>query len=85
MRVKCILGICLALIITVTGCKEEPKTVTKEPTAVTKGANPVKADSKAPVKVSVRATAEQGKEEKEYFAVFMEGKKVGYAIQRTSA
>ncbi len=92
MRVKCILGICLALIIAVTGCREEPKTTTKEPTGVMKGADKVKADFKAPAevsvkapgKVSVKATAEQGEEEKEYFAVFMEGKKVGYAIQSRS-
>lgn len=84
MRVKCILGICLALIIAVTGCREEPKTTTKEPTGVMKGADKGKAEFKAPAEVSVKAPAEQGEEEKEYFAVFMEGKKVGYAIQSRS-
>lgn len=84
MRAKFILGICLALIIMVTGCKDEPETATREPTGITKGADPAKADSKAPATVSVDTTAEPGNGDKEYLAVFMEGKKVGYAIQSRS-
>ena len=69
MRVKFLLSIFLALIITATGCKDKPKPVAIRPKPVAKEPKP--------------ATKEPGKgihDETEYYAVFMEGKKVGYVI-----
>lgn len=85
MRAKHILSIFLVLVMLVSGCKEEPESTTNRLEPVTVG-------SKEAVEVSVesadegsaKAGDEQGGEAKEYFAVFMEGKKVGHAIQSRS-
>ena len=77
MRIKCLLGIALALIITVTGCKDEPKPVKITPKPVAEEPKPA---TKEPTPVA-KEPRKEGQDETEYYAVFMEGKKVGYVIQ----
>ncbi|MHC4743453.1 MAG: hypothetical protein ACYS8Z_16175, partial [Planctomycetota bacterium] len=85
MRAKYILSIFLVLAMLISGCKEEPKTTTKGPEPATVGSKgSAEVSAKSPGEVSAKASNEQGEEEKEYFAVFMEGKKVGHAIQTRS-
>jgi len=98
MRIRYLVGICLALALVTTGCKNEPEPTPEEPTAVktaSKEVAPKKPVTERPVQeqpvskepVRDKAPAEQPVSEKEapdeteYFAVFMEGKKVGHAIQ----
>jgi hypothetical protein len=97
MRARCLFYIYLVLILTMTGCKKEPETagetLPKKP--VVEDSTPQKALTEQPVRekpaleepVRDKAPAEQPvpqeatSDQTEYFAVFMEGKKVGYAIQ----
>ncbi|MHC4693683.1 MAG: transglutaminase-like domain-containing protein [Planctomycetota bacterium] len=97
MRIRYLVGICLALVLMATGCKNEPeptpeesvavKTVPKEVTpekTVTEQSVQEQPVSKEPVRIKSSAeqpVSEEAPEETEYFAVFMEGKKVGHAIQ----
>ena len=85
MRVKPLVKSCLALIVmaaSVAGlaCKEEPKPVSKEPKSVTTQPKTVTAEPKPVTKKPKKDVPEEA----EYFAVFMEGKKVGYAVQSRS-
>jgi len=101
MKNKCLLWICLVLVVlTITGCRKKPAPTPKEstqkaelseqPTAEQAASDkPTKQEPKmfeparqAEEPVSVKDRSEQAQpEETEYFALFMEGKKVGYAIQ----
>ncbi|NIP26975.1 MAG: hypothetical protein GWN67_23835 [Phycisphaerae bacterium] len=93
MRIRYFVGICLVLVLAATGCKNEPEPTQEEPTAVktvSKEDTPEKTVTERSVQeqpvskepVQDKAPAEQPvSEETEYFAVFMEGKKVGHAIQ----
>ncbi len=99
MRIRYFFGICLALALVATGCKNEPEPMLEEPAAVKAIPNevtPVKTVTERSLQEQLvskeaaqdKASAEQptpreeAPDETEYFAVFMEGKKVGYAIQR---
>jgi hypothetical protein len=88
MKTKCILWICLVpVILAGVGCRKKspppqeeskPKVELSEQTA----AKQAVLEKPAQEAVSVKAGSEQAPpEEMEYFALFMEGKKVGYAIQ----
>ncbi len=97
MRIRYFFGICLVLLLAATGCKNEPEPTQEEPTAikavskevtpkktVTEGSVQEQPASKEPVQNKAQAeqpVSEEAPEEPEYFAVFMEGKKVGHAIQ----
>ncbi len=86
MRVKCILSIALAFIIAVAGCKDEPKQkpVPEEPAPVAKEPRPTTQEPKPTTKEPTAVTEKPRRDvrdETEYYAVFMEGKKVGYVIQ----
>jgi len=70
MRLRYLVSICLTLLAVTTGCKKE------KPAGVTK------AGVNQPAAVGLTKVVESPTEEMEYFAVFMEGKKVGSAIQR---
>jgi len=71
MKAKCLFGICLVFVaMTVEGCRKKSPSVPEAPV------------QQAKESVSVKAGPEQSQpEETEYFALFMEGKKVGHAIQ----
>ena len=88
MRIRYLIGICLVLVLATTGCKNEQEPIPEESAAVksiSKEVTPKKTVTEEPVRD--KASAEQpvpeeaASDEAEYFAVFMEGKKVGYAIQ----
>lgn len=96
MRAKYLAGICLALILLAPGCKKEPEPVTEEPspnTPAVQAVAPAKTtldeavQEVAPAKTTPDETAQElapaktTLDETEYFAVFMEGKKVGHAMQ----
>ncbi|MBW7989720.1 MAG: transglutaminase domain-containing protein [Planctomycetes bacterium] len=88
MKDKCLLGICfLLVVINVVGCRKKSTPSSPqsgEQTEVATQAEPDKTVAEKPLpKETVPAidVAEAHEEETEYFAVFMEGKKVGYAIQ----
>ncbi|MBW8038477.1 MAG: transglutaminase domain-containing protein [Planctomycetes bacterium] len=89
MRVWYLIGVCLVLTLAATGCKKEPEPVPEESAAVKSILKSVVTTKKTVTEEPVRdkASAEQpvlseaASDEKEYFALFMEGKKVGYAIQ----
>jgi len=77
MRVWYLVGVCLVLVLVATGCKKEPEPVPEKP--VPEKPVPEKPTPEKP------ALKEAAVEETEHFAVFIEGKKVGYAIQRRFA
>jgi hypothetical protein len=97
MRTRYLLCIYLVLIFTLTGCKKEPETteetipkkpvvekpvpetVAKEQPLQDKPVLEEPVQDKAPSEPPI--SEERPSVEVEYFAVFMEGKKVGYAIQ----
>ena len=84
MRVKCLLSIALALIMTVAGCKDEPKPVSMAQKPVAEEPKPAAKEPKPLTKEPTAVAKEPRKEtqdETEYYAVFMEGKKVGHVIQ----
>ncbi|HLB73300.1 MAG TPA: transglutaminase-like domain-containing protein [Sedimentisphaerales bacterium] len=91
MRVKYILSICLAFAMIVAGCKEEPKTVSEQTKPAVKEAEPVTTETKPVVEEAEPVTTEskpvtkepkkEVRDETEYYAVFMEGKKVGYVTE----
>jgi len=97
MKDKCLLVICFLLVVTnVVGCRKKspssPQQSMRQTTAsnqdgteqVSLGTPDKSATEKLLSQESVSANdvAEDQGEETEYFALFMEGKKVGYAIQR---
>jgi hypothetical protein len=90
MRVRYILCVCLVLATAIAGCRKEPEPAVEEPAPEKaakvqeqpKAEEPVR--DKAAAEESVRETPvseETSAEETEYFAVFVEGKKIGHAIQ----
>jgi hypothetical protein len=97
MRIRYLVGICSVLVLVATGCKNEPESNPEESVAVkttSKEVTPLKTVtersvqeqpvSKEPVRDKSSAeqpVSEETPDETEYFAVFMEGKKVGHAIQ----
>jgi hypothetical protein len=95
MKAKCLLWICLVLVvINAMGCRkkspspqEESKQkveLSEQATAKQSAQKPmaVKPEQQSQDSASVKGGVEQAQpEETEYFAVLMEGKKVGYAIQ----
>lgn len=85
MRDKLFLTICLALIITVTGCKDEPKQAPIEKPTTAEESNTVaeapNTGTQETPKPATKGPGKEGWDETEYYAVFMEGKKVGYVIQ----
>ena len=100
MKAKCLLWICLVLVvINAVGCRKkspppeestQQKEVLEQPTTeqaasdkpATEEPKMVEPAWQAEEPVSVKAGSEQTQpEETEYFALFMDGKKVGYAIQ----
>ncbi|MGB2806644.1 MAG: transglutaminase-like domain-containing protein [Sedimentisphaerales bacterium] len=98
MRIRYLVGVCLALALAATGCKNEPESIPEESAAVksvSKEVTPEKTVTEQPLRekpaleepVRDKAPAEQpvpeeaASDETEYFAIFMEGKKVGHAIQ----
>ena len=83
MRVWYLIGVCLVLALVATGCKRKPEPVPEKPVPE----KPVPEKS-APEKPALEeptpkkpALKEAAVEETEHFAVFIESKKVGYAIQ----
>ncbi len=87
MRVWYLVGVYLVLVLVATGCKKEPEPVPEKPVPE----KPVPEKS-APEKPALEeptpkkpALKEAAVEETEHFAVFIEGKKVGYAIQNRFA
>ncbi|MBN2137942.1 MAG: transglutaminase domain-containing protein [Sedimentisphaerales bacterium] len=92
MRVKFLITILLALILTAFGCSKKSKPEVNRPGP---DAQSVKTDNQKPAPDSeeiktepnrIEQAADLDGEEAEYLAVFMEGKKVGYAVQnRTEA
>ncbi|MBA7610549.1 hypothetical protein ES703_17760 [subsurface metagenome] len=96
MKVKCLFGICLVLVaVNAMGCRkkspspqEESKhkvELSEQATAKQAAQKPmaVKPEQQSQESASVKAGSEQAQpEETEYFALFMDGKKVGYAIHR---
>jgi len=94
MRAKYLACICLTLLLLTVGCKKEPASETPDkPSPTTTAVQEITPEKTAPEKgVAVKAapvirapekTAPQPSTlgEKEYYAVFMEGKKVGHAVQ----
>ncbi len=71
MKVKCLFGICLVFMaITAKGCRKKTPSAPEAPV------------QQAKKSVSVKPRPKQAQsEETEYFALFLEGKKVGHAIQ----
>ncbi len=88
MKTKYLLWICLvSVILAGVGCRRKsppPQEVSKPKVELSEQTTAKQAVLEKPAQeaVSVKAEAEQAQpEETEYFALFMEGKKVGYAIQ----
>jgi len=88
MKTKYLLWICLvSVILAGVGCRKKsppPQEVSKPEGDLSEQTTVKQAVLEKPAQeaVSVKAGSEQAQpEETEYFAVFMEGKKVGYAIQ----
>jgi hypothetical protein len=94
MKDKCLLGICFLLVVINVGggCRKKPSSSSQESVQQTKVSNQAEIEQTAPDKsaaeklisqesVSAVDVSEDQGEETEYFALFMEGKKVGYAIQ----
>ncbi len=90
MKDKCLLGICFLLVVinVVGGCRKKSTSSPPQSVQQTEESNQAAPDKSASEKVlaqegSVSAidVSEAQVEETEYFALFMEGKKVGYAIQ----
>jgi hypothetical protein len=88
MRTKYLLWICLvSAILAGVGCRKKsppPQEVSKPKVELSEQTTAKQAVLEKPAQeaVSVKAGSEQAQpEETEYFALFMEGKKVGYAIQ----
>lgn len=80
MNSKKLFGLCLVLIMTALGCRKEPEPVVEKPApADWKTAPEVSTRQYEPGK---RVAVESEAAETEYFAIFMEGKKVGHSIQR---
>src|SRR4030042_972404 len=69
MKTKCIIGFCLVLAaINITACRKKSQPSQEQPTLQ--------------IESAPKPTAKQIQpDETEYFALFMEGKKIGYAIQ----
>jgi len=90
MKAKSILGICLLLVvINAVGCRKKTPPPPENSTQQVETFEPAeqiasyKPAGQAVESVSVKDVSEQGQpEETEYFAVFMEGKKAGYAINK---
>lgn len=69
MKTRCLIGVCLFLtVIHTAGCRRKPQPRQEQPTSQRQAAQTITAEQIQP-------------EETEYFALFLEGKKVGYAIQ----
>jgi hypothetical protein len=93
MRVWYLVGVCLLLVLAATGCKKEPEPISEK--SVSEKSISEKPVSEKPISekpisekpVSEKSVSEKPApeetevEETEHFAVFIEGKKVGYAIQ----
>ena len=97
MKYKCLLGICFLLVlINVVGCRKKSTFSSDQSVQQTKASNqdgteqvslgtPYKSAAEkliAQESASAIDVSEAQGDETEYFALFMEGKKVGYAIQR---
>ncbi len=89
MKDKCVLGICfLLVIINVVGCRKKSTSGQKESVQQTKVSNQTTLDKSevaklsSPESVSAIDVSEAQVKDIEYFALLMEGKKVGYAIQK---
>jgi hypothetical protein len=94
MKVKYLLWMCfLLIVINVVGCRKESPSSPQQSEQQTKVSNhtggqqvaldkPPTEKLLAPASVSAIEVSEDQGDETEYFALFMEGKKVGYAIQR---
>ncbi len=83
MRVWYLVGVCLVLILVATGCKKEPEPVPEKPAPekpVIEKPTPEKPALEEPT-AKKPALKEAAVEVFQHFAVFIEGKKVGYAIQ----
>ncbi|MHC4889255.1 MAG: transglutaminase-like domain-containing protein [Planctomycetota bacterium] len=72
MRVWHLVGVCLVLALAATGCKKEPEPVSEKPVSEKSVSEKSVSEKTAPEETTVGET--------EHFAVFIEGKKVGYAI-----
>ncbi|NQT00747.1 MAG: transglutaminase domain-containing protein [Planctomycetes bacterium] len=94
MKDKCLLGICFLLVVinAVGGCRKKSSSSSQQSVEQTKVSNQAGMEQTALDKsatekllaqesVSAIDVSEARPEETEYFALFMEGKKVGYAIQ----
>ena len=83
MRIRYLLCVCLVLAAAIAGCRKESEPAVKEPAPEKAAKDSIVQEqptAEEPVKekpVSEEVVAE----ETEYFAVFMEGKKIGHAIQ----
>ena len=78
MRVWYLIGVCLVLVLVATGCKKEPEPVPEKPVPEKSAPEKPALEEPTPKKPALKEAAV---EETEHFAVFIEGKKVGYAIQ----
>jgi hypothetical protein len=88
MKDKFLLGICILLVVmSVMGCRKEPDSEQQQTVQQTEVSNQDGLEKSAAEKqlsqesITTIDIAESQEEEIEYFALFMEGKKVGYAIQ----
>jgi len=89
MRAWYLVGVFLVLALVATGCKKEPEPVPEEPVPTKSALEKPTPEKLAPEKPALeeptlkKQTSEEATvDETEHFAVFIEGKKVGYAIQR---
>lgn len=81
MNTKCLIGICLIIMITNSiGCRKKSPPEQEQSIQQTSAAPVVQKPTTEHV-AQKTATEQTQPEEIEYFALFMEGKKVGYAIQ----
>lgn len=92
----CLVLVLAAVPVAGPGCKKEPKPVIEDPSpnmsasrpqGVSAGGSAVEAATRIPTAAAIAPAKEAStktpadQNESEYLAVFMEGKKVGYAIQ----
>jgi hypothetical protein len=79
MKIKCLFGICLVFVaMTAKGCRKKTPPAPEAPVQQAKESVSVKAEPKQAHQTN---GGQAQPEETEYFAVFMEGKKVGHAVQ----